>query len=276
MIWPRLRNGNRVFWRDLHAVTGFWVAGLALILLLTGLPWTSVWGSAFRSIRVHMGWTNNAPQWTIGGEVPKHAQHSPMKSPVVLGGNSFGTSNASLQEIVAKAKGEMLAFPALVWAPGISIPFAQPSATSWTVRSETQVKPLSVTIRYDAVTGAEQSREKFSDQHLIDRVIGYGVAWHEGQLFGRINQLIGVVTAVMLVTLAASGFFMWRQRKPETVLGAPHQSSVPVRFGYVGVAILILAALLPLFAASLVVLFLFDHILLPRIPSFARWLGVSR
>jgi uncharacterized iron-regulated membrane protein len=39
------------FWRDLHAVTGFWVSGLALVLLVTGLPWASVWGSAFKAVR---------------------------------------------------------------------------------------------------------------------------------------------------------------------------------------------------------------------------------
>ena len=44
IVWPRLGAGPRVMLRDLHAVTGFWVAGLTLILLLTGLPWADVWG----------------------------------------------------------------------------------------------------------------------------------------------------------------------------------------------------------------------------------------
>lgn len=38
VIWPRLASGHRIFWRDLHAVTGFWVAGLATVLLLTAMP----------------------------------------------------------------------------------------------------------------------------------------------------------------------------------------------------------------------------------------------
>jgi len=38
VVWPRLGGGARVFWRDLHAVTGFWVSGLALVLLVSGLP----------------------------------------------------------------------------------------------------------------------------------------------------------------------------------------------------------------------------------------------
>src|SRR3546814_5886264 len=44
VVWPRLKSGRQVVWRDLHAVTGFWVSGLALVLLITALPWAGVWG----------------------------------------------------------------------------------------------------------------------------------------------------------------------------------------------------------------------------------------
>src|SRR5690606_8019068 len=47
VVWPRLHGGKRIVWRDLHAVTGFWICGLVLVLLVTGLPWTGLWGSAF-------------------------------------------------------------------------------------------------------------------------------------------------------------------------------------------------------------------------------------
>jgi uncharacterized iron-regulated membrane protein len=39
--------------------------------------------------------------------------------------------------------------------------------------------------------------------------------------------------------------------------------------------VLVLAALLPLLAASLIVLWLVERIVLPRIPSAARWLGLA-
>ena len=35
-----------MFWRDLHAVTGIWISALALFLLITALPWTTVAGDA--------------------------------------------------------------------------------------------------------------------------------------------------------------------------------------------------------------------------------------
>ncbi len=63
VVWPRRRS----LLRDLHAVTGFWVAGLALVLLLTGLPWADVWARAFRAVRTQMGWVQGASDWSIGG-----------------------------------------------------------------------------------------------------------------------------------------------------------------------------------------------------------------
>src|SRR3546814_7824326 len=37
IVYPRLRRGGRVFWRDLHAVVGLWVSAFALFLLISGL-----------------------------------------------------------------------------------------------------------------------------------------------------------------------------------------------------------------------------------------------
>ena len=48
VLYPRLHEGSRTFWRDLHAVTGIWISAFALFLLVTGLPWAMVWGAALR------------------------------------------------------------------------------------------------------------------------------------------------------------------------------------------------------------------------------------
>ena len=115
------------------------------------------------------------------------------------------------------ASREPLAFPAIVLAPGAAL-FGPPSP-DWVVTSITQNRPLGLTITYDAATGEELSRERFADRHPIDRVVGYGLAWHEGALFGAINQVIGVLTALALVTMSVTAFLMWRRRKPAGCAG---------------------------------------------------------
>jgi uncharacterized iron-regulated membrane protein len=125
------------------------------------------------------------------------------------------------------------------------------------------------------MTGAPVSRETFADKHPMDRVVGYGVAWHEGQLFGWINQLFGVATALMMITLAVSGFLMWRRRRPAGLLGAPPLPPVPARIRGAALLILALAVLLPLLAASLILLWLVERVILRRLPFVANWLGIA-
>jgi uncharacterized iron-regulated membrane protein len=44
---PRTGDAKRrPFWRDLHAVTGFYVGGVVVFLAVTGMPWSAVWGTA--------------------------------------------------------------------------------------------------------------------------------------------------------------------------------------------------------------------------------------
>jgi len=278
VLWPRLRAGKRLLWRDLHAVTGFWIAGLVLVLLVTGLPWAGLWGSAFKAARTELGWVKGAQDWTIGGEAPGgsddlHAGHDHQAMLRHGARHPAAAVPAGLDGIVLKAQAEALAFPVLVTPPGAPGRFGRPGAAVWTVRSDAQNRPLRTTISVDPATDRETGRETFTDKHVVDRIVGYGIAWHEGQLFGWVNQLIGVLTALGLMLMAASGFILWRRRKPADALGAPPPAHVPARMGGAVAILLVLAALLPLLAASLLALWLFERLALPHLPSLARWLG---
>lgn len=295
VVWPRLGGGGRLMWRDLHAVTGFWVSGLALVLLVTGLPWADVWGSAFRAVRVELGLVKGQQAWTVGGKAPPPmiagADHGGHDHAAMLAAESSGAmpmpmahahhggaQGPGLAEIVAEAKAQHLPFPVVVVPPGAPQAFGAPPRSDWTVRSDTQNRPLGVTVHFDARTGRETGRETFADKHPIDRVVGYGVAWHEGALFGWINQLIGLLTALMLVTLAVSGFVMWRRRidceGDEDTLGAPPLPKTPARIGGAVVIVAVLALLLPMLAISLAGVAVLEQLVLRRIAPVAHWLGL--
>jgi uncharacterized iron-regulated membrane protein len=267
VVWPRLSQGRRAFWRDLHAVTGFWVSGLALVLLVTALPWAGVWGEAFKQVRTQMAWTKDQPDWKIGSG-SDHVEHN---HSAMMRQEEAGIPMAALSDIVAKAKAERtLPFPAFIKPPN------EAENMAWTVTSETQDRPRRITITYDMATGKELSRKGQADKHPIDKAIAYGIAWHEGQLFGWINQLIGLLTAIALITLMVSGFVMWRRRKPEDMLGAPPLPAVPAKIRGIIAIIFLLAAMLPLLAISLIVLWVFDRLLLPHLPRLSIWLGVAK
>ena len=69
----------------------------------------------------------------------------------------------------------------------------------WTVKSAAQNRTLTRQVTYDPATGARVGRSGFADQHVLDRIVNTGVAWHEGQLFGVANQIVGVLTAPALI-----------------------------------------------------------------------------
>lgn len=248
-LWPRLHLRGRPLLRDLHRVTGFWIAGLVLVMLASGLPWAGVWGGALAWVRAEMGWVKGAPTWKIGtgGD---HAGHQTGAAVPVR--SVAPRSGLPLAAFVAKAEAERMAFPVLVVPPGPATDYA------WTVRSATQNRPLARKVTYDPMTGAVIARSGFADQHPIDRIVNTGVAWHEGHLFGVANQIVGLLTAIALIGLSVVGLLMWLRRRPAGRLGAPPQSALPL--GWVTVAVLAIGLLLPLFGASVLAILALDRL----------------
>ncbi|WP_218777478.1 PepSY domain-containing protein, partial [Acetobacter orientalis] len=130
-----------------------------------------------------------------------------------------------------------------------------PSGSLWTVRSDTQNRPLreSVTVTPD---GHVMTQETFAEKGLMDRIIGYGVAAHEGQLFGKMNQAVNLLVAMGLLMMSSAATVLWLKRKPAGSLGAP--PALPSqKYGMVGMTTLvILGLLLPELGAALLVLVL--------------------
>jgi uncharacterized iron-regulated membrane protein len=174
-----------------------------------------------------------------------------------VGGQQDFTSIAFL------AQREALPFPVIIQPPGAPSRFGPPNGPDWKVSSEAQNRPLIRSVTYNAQSGAVTGRQGFADKHPIDRVINYGIAWHEGQLFGWVNQLIGVLTGLALVTIAVSGTMMWwRRRVPGQGLDAPPLP--PDRGRALMLLLVIPALLLPMMLASLLIVALVDFVLSRR------------
>lgn len=255
-LWPRVRLRGRPLLKDLHRVTGFWIAGLVLVMLASGLPWAGVWGSAFARVRAELGWVKGSQDWKIGVD-GGHAGHDhgmamPMGQPDVPG------AGLPLSTFVSKAEAEHMAFPVLVLPPRAPQAFGPPTGDVWTVKSAAQNRTLTRQVTYDPASGAEVGRSGFADSHVIDRIVNTGVAWHEGQLFGIANQILGVLTAVALVGLSLIGVLMWLRRRPAGEIGAP--PAAPVRLGWMIVPLVALGVLLPLFGASVLAILIVDQV----------------
>jgi len=276
VLYPRLRSGRRLFWRDLHAVTGMWITGLALFLLLTGLPWAKFWGDYFRHVRqwtgtaaVRQDWANSSA--SKGGRSAAdggggHAGHGAGRGAAGVDVSQLPAAEV-LDAMVATIQQLKFEPPVLLAAPG-------GRSRTWTGKSETQNRPLRATVELDQATGAIVKREDFGDRHWIDRLVGYGIAAHEGQLFGWMNVLLGLMTALGLVLLSVSAVVMWWRRRDPGVLGAPAVGRGGASGGLL-LCILVLSVCFPLFAVSLAVVLLLEWAVLRRVPRARVWLGLT-
>lgn len=273
IVYPRLRRGPRIFWRDLHAVTGVWVSGLALFLLFTGLPWASNWGKYLEAVR-SLTHTSGNPDWTSGSaaEAAARLARNPLTAPQsTMHHHTAGTAGSpydGIDTIVAAATPLHLAWPVLIAPPVVP-------GGLWIVKSDAQNRTLQISLQLDA-SGAIVRLEDFSQRQWIDRWVETGVAAHEGQLFGLANQLLGLFTVICLITLSISAFVLWWRRRPEKVLGAPIYLAPerPLAFSFVIVA-LAFCIYLPLLGISVIAVRMLELLLLRRIPACQRWLGLA-
>lgn len=277
VLYPRLRSGGRRFWRDIHAVTGFWVSFLALFLLLSGLPWAKSWGTYLKTIRavaeggvVKQDWSSgrtnelqqraasDAAMRAMAGE---HAGHGDMMMAMA------DTDDAALDRVVATVAPLGLAAPVLIAPPGgVGDP--------WTAKSDVADRPQRTSLTIDGANGQVLSRTTFAQKRLVDRLVGYGIAIHEGQLFGLANQLLNLATALGLVLLSASAVVLWLRRRPAATLGAPLAGPrKPATLAFMAVVVA-LALLLPLFGVSVLLVFVMELAIRAWLPDTGAWLGL--
>lgn len=260
--WPRGNGLGGVLYprrgrlrRDLHAVTGFWISLLALFFLLSALPWTKVWGGAFKQIQAAA-----SPDWTTG-PASEHAHHMHERAGAV------SAAPEGFDRIAALVPGLNLAAPVLIAPPG-------PMLANWTIRSDSQNRTARTSVEID-MGGAIVHPRGFADKSLIDRIVGVAISAHEGHLFGWINQALGLLTGTGLLTMSVSAALMWWKRRPAGLLGAPPLAANS-RLGMgLGLLIVALGVLLPTLGISLVLILVLERGVLSRIPPARRFLGLE-
>lgn len=278
VLYPRVRTASgRTLLRDLHGVAGVWVSAAALFFLVSGLPWAASWGGLLKDVRGFGGVTAQE-NWTTGtsSELAEIAASNAPPHPSASGMPGMPEMDAPGRGIVAyRSLDRMVANVARLNLPP-PVLIAPPSAASpqWTARTDTQDRPLRVTYTLDPATGSLLTKSGIDQQATIDRLVAYGVAAHEGQLFAPLNQVLGLLSAAALVVVAVTATLMWWKRRPDRTLGAPPTLGTPRYAPVVIAAIAVLGIGLPLFGLSLVAVVLIERFLLRRIVPARVFLGL--
>jgi uncharacterized iron-regulated membrane protein len=239
VLWPRLRSGRRVLWRDLHACVAVWFSLLIVAFLLTALPWTSFWGE--RVLR--------PVQAALQQQTPPAAGFAP----VFISSQGAPGDSPSLESIYADARARKLEgtlfFYLVDGPPGSAI-----SVRTLYARAAQDRYAL-----YDRATGQALATADWSDFPPLAKAVATGVNVHEGSFFGRLGPWVNTVVALALAWIAGTGLMAWWRRKPQGALGTPARERTPWP-RWLLLAAAILFALLPLLALSALALLVLDRI----------------
>lgn len=267
-ILPRFTKNRRIFWRDMHAVPAFWLSAGLLILIATGLPWSGVMGEQIGKLAVAppfaYSWGEKPESVTYTEDVAEDVPWANEKLPVPS--SSVGEYvPLTLEEVTHIASNENIQKP-------YTISFPEGEKGVYTISTSETPKDLA-TVHADQYSGAVLSDVRFQDFGFGAKMVSLGIALHEGQLFGLANQILGLIVCLGLIGVVISSFIMWRKRKPEGKLGSPAKSKDKKMTRTVFFIMLVMGIIMPLVGISIIIIFLLDRFVLPKIKPLKAWIG---
>ncbi|CAM3861908.1 Peptidase [Pseudomonas reidholzensis] len=276
VLWPRLSARGRLLWRDLHAVSGFWGSALLLLMLLSGMTWTGLWGKQYADLwnRFPAAMWNDVPKSDQEARVLNHAhrqtvpwamENTPMPQSGAhaehAGQHSMSSTPAAPQ--VSLQQVEDIATSRRV-EPGYSITLPTTADGVFTLAVFADDPRNDATLHVDQYTGKVLADVRWQDYSPVARATEVGVMLHEGKMFGVFNQIIILLVCLMILLGSVSGLVMWWKRRPAGGLGVPPLRHDLPRWKTATVVMLVLGLAFPLVGVSMLVMWVVDSVVVRR------------
>jgi uncharacterized iron-regulated membrane protein len=265
-----------------------WIGALTgvglLLLVITGLPWTGIWGKQVQNWTASHGtslWSQDpgaqsSPTSTLDESLPHSHQSDvpwalgkdgvPTSAPA--GGGERSVANVDTALLVGAREG--LKHPMTVALP-------EDDKGAYSVIGSAFHNPgREKTVHLDQYSGRVISAYGYRDYPNLAKVVAQGIALHEGRRFGVLNLWVSLGFCVGVLALCVTGPLMWWRRRPTgSGLGAP-RGKLPIRqTWWVALLLIALGLFLPVFGASLVLVLLLDQAVLRRIPRLRKAFAVT-
>ena len=302
ILWPRMNQRGRLWWRDLHAVVGFWGAGFLLLLLLSGMTWTGFWGDQFANVwnRFPAAMWNEVPKsaplarslnqphdqtvpWAMESTpipssvapdqmaamaMPETA--SPDAQPASEGHDHSAMNQGGEHDGMVMAQDRIGLQQVVEIArerkvtPGYSITPPAGKSGVYTIALFADDPRNDATLHIDQYSGKVLADVRWQDYGPVAKVVETGVMLHTGKLYGWPHQLAMLIICLLVLLSAVSGLWIWWSRRPQGRLAAPPLPAVlPPMRGALAVLVL-LGICFPLVGASMVAIWLLDSLLFSR------------
>ncbi|CAA0097228.1 Uncharacterised protein [Starkeya nomas] len=265
--WPRRQRGGvvtvrgtpgrRVFWRDLHAVTGAF-AGLAIgFLSLSGMPWSVLWGAKVNE------WANSSNYGYPAGlyvNVPMSDEHLAHAN----GPTAWSLEQARMPESGPPAGAPVgideaaATFERLGLAPGyaLSLPGGPAGVYSAAVYPDDLARQR--VVHLDQYSGKPLLDMSYADYGPAAKAMEWGINVHMGQEYGLANQLFMLALCLAVILMSVSAGVMWWKRRPRGSLGIPPAPADGSVMRGLITLMAVVGLIFPLVGASLLVMVLLD------------------
>lgn len=209
ILWPRLRSKGRAWWKDLHAVTAFYLSAFILLFLLTGLVWTAGTGTLISEIGRTTG--QGAPP---GFGTSPFRSESDGRQPVTL-----DTLHAIARERLPANASPEIVLPGVVDQHHHGLDHGLGDATNSgtpaaIIRWKAPQPQDRAYLHVDMYSGEVLADYRWNDFGVVGKLTAMSVALHEGTWFGVWNQVLNSAIALAVLWLALSGVILWWKRRP--------------------------------------------------------------
>ncbi|HWA49771.1 MAG TPA: PepSY domain-containing protein [Dongiaceae bacterium] len=217
----RWQPGRRALWRDLHAVTGAYVGVIMLLLAVTGMPWSGLWGGQVNAWATQLGLGYPPGAWDNVPVSDQHLQHVVEKagwtvenSPVPESTLPMAVPSIGLNRAVAVARD-------LGIAPGfeLALPATPEGVYSATIFPDDLGRQRILHI--DQYSGKPLVDLGFDQYGPVAQAIEWGINVHQGQEWGLFNQLLMAGTCLTIIVMSFAAIIMWWKRRPRGRVGVP-------------------------------------------------------
>ncbi|TMR28155.1 PepSY-associated TM helix domain-containing protein, partial [Nonomuraea zeae] len=289
----KARRSPRIRLRRLHVLTGVGGGAVVVFLVLSGLPWSGVWGDGLQRIQDRTGSTypsaDDFPHTStplLSGDlsanpdskVPWAAERLPV--PASQDGHAgHGGGHGVLQPGAVPVENALAAArPAITACPpaecDVKVLLPDGPQGVYTIVTDPRRDPSAAqTLHVDQYSGRVLVSYGWAEYGVMAKVVEQGIALHEGRRYGPANLVIMLGACLTLITLVVTGAWMWWKRRPKGRAGAPARAtSRRTAYGVMGI-MAVLGLLFPLAGVTMVVVLLLDWLVLRRVPALARVLG---
>lgn len=260
VFYPRLFSSDKQRWRDLHAVTGFYFSIPLLLFLMSGLPWTDVWGSNFKQFKEMIGQTATTSFFdrSMRSVYPPVSLEPVSLEQVPLETASFVSDSREVRPIGVDAVLAIARDQDVTGKLKVKLPMGKKGV--YTVQNTEDDPALQVLLQVDQYSGNIIEKVSWDDNPAIEKGVSILIKIHRGEYFGLANQLLGLMTALALVLICSSGIVMWVKRRKPGTFGMPVRLEERQTPKWMVVVTVLFGLFFPLLGMSLVTFYVGDFI----------------